>query len=308
MADESDVEQTLVGLINGYLYPNGTAQACAAGVPCQIFRGWPVTQQQELAKAQAAPGNPGLVNVSVTARNGVENKSTRHPPIWQTITPPAHSLTASVIGALQNQIEIGGTVAVPQNIVALIGGSLEPKVFVYAVQASDTLATVATGLASAIASAFPGTTSSGAVVSVASTLPLAVRVASSGIIIQEVGRATKSFQVTIWAPPYNVSGGDADLWRNAVAKIVDPQLRSLNRILLPDHTNANIAYERTISFDLGQMQGLYRRDLYYSIEYATTITQTAYEIGAAVSQLQGGVTNTGVLPVNINIPPITINS
>jgi len=299
MADETDVENTLVGIIAAALYPNGTSQPCAAGVPCMVFRGWPTTQQQEASKKQ------NFVNVSVAARNGVERNTARYPLLWQTTTPPVHTLTVHVSG---NTITIGGTVSTPQNVIAIVGGSASQKSFSYAVQPGDTLSTIATGLATVIAATFAGTTSSGPVVTVNSTLPVIARIASTGILSQEVGRQEKSFQVTIWAPPCATVGSDADAWRTAVVKIVDQTLRPLIRIVMVDQFYAHIRYERTITIDAAQSEGIYRRDLYYWVEYATTITKTGYEIGIAQTQLQGGTPPNGDLPLSDDFPTLTDNS
>lgn len=112
MADEVDVENTLVSLISAALYPNGTAAACAAGVPCKVFRGWRTQQAQTAAIA----GN--FVNISVATRNGVERNTSNHRygAYWQ--VNPVHTLTATVS---DNTITIGGTVSIPQNVVVLIG-------------------------------------------------------------------------------------------------------------------------------------------------------------------------------------------
>lgn len=308
MADESDVEQSLKTLIVGYLYPNGTSQPCAAGVPVQVFRGWPTTQQFTAAKNASLAGNPGLVLVSVCTRQGVERNTTRYPLTWQTVIPPTHSLTATLGGANNNQITIGGTVAVPQNVIAIFGDGVGAQAFVYAVQSSDTLNTIAAGLAALIDESYSGTTSSGHVVTVNTGLPITVRVASSGTVLQEVGRQDKEFQITIWAPPCNVSGQDADSWRNAVAKIINPPLRQLNRIAMIDSVWARIRFERTITNDQAQMQGLYRRDLFYFVEYATTVTQTAYEIGVAVSKTTDGASPTGKLPLPTSTPSLQTDS
>lgn len=283
MADETDVETVLVGLIAGSLYPNGTSQACAASPAppkgVQVFRGWPSTQSQQNAKTAGSE----FVNVSVSARNGVERNTSRYPFTWQTVTPPTHTLTVTVNN---NTITLGGTVAVPQNVLVLIGSSTGGNsVFNYAVQANDTLSSIATALANAINTKFSGTTSNGAVITVPTGKTILARIASSGTVIQEVGRQEKSFQVTIWAPPSSVSGQDPDVWRTSVAKVIDPALKSLVRIVMPDQVYAHIRYERTITIDQAQMEGLYRRDLYFTVEYATTITQTGYEIGVFEDQL-----------------------
>lgn len=303
MADETDVESVLVGLVSGYLYPNGTSQPCAAGVPCKVFRGWPIQQQQA-----ATTQTPNFVNVSVVARNGMERDTARYPMLFQTSIAPVHTLTATVGGTLQNQITIGGTVTVPQNVIALIGGSASVQAFSYAVQANDTLTSIATGLAALIVAKFPGTTSSGPTVTIGSTLPVKARIASTGTLIKEVGRQEKVFQVSIWAPPYPDTTKDPDYYRTAVANIIDPNLRSLIRIVLPDNTYAHIYYQSTILFDKAQMQNLYRRDLYYWVEYATTVTETGYEIGTMQTQLQAGTTATGDLPLPANLPTEITNT
>jgi hypothetical protein len=300
MADEVDVEQTLVGIITAALYPNGTSQPCAAGVNCKIFRGWPTTQNQEGAKAN------GYVNVSVAARNGVEHNTVRYPMVLQTLVGPVHTLSATVSSG--KHITIGGTVTAPQNVIALIGDAPYALSFVYAVLGSDTLNSIATGLAAKIAVSFPGTISSGPVVTVNSTLPITARIAASGTLIQEVGRQEKSFQVSIWAPPCTTANSDADAWRTAVVRVVDPALRQLIRLIMPDQVYAHIYYERTITMDAAQTEGLYRRDLYYWVEYATTITEVGYEIGISQTAVQGGTSPTGSFPLPSDVPTLIGNS
>jgi hypothetical protein len=296
MADEVDVETVLVNLIGAALYPNGTTGACAAGVPCRVFRGWP-TQQAQTA---AITGN--FVNISVATRNGVERNTSNHRygAYWQ--VNPVHTLTVSVVN---NTITIGGTVSVPQNVVVLIG-----KQFVtsYAVQANDTLASIAAGLAELISASFPGTTSSGSVVAVPTGAAITARVTSTGTVITETKRQEKSFQISIWAPPCNVASSDADAWRTAVVNVVDPTLSSSPRILLPDQQYGNIHYERSIMMDTAQAEGLYRRDLFYWVEYATTLQTTAYEIGSMRTQIQGASTSTGTLPLPTNPAPQTVDA
>jgi len=308
MCDETDVENTLKSMIIGYLYPNGTGQSCAAGVPCQVARGWPTTADFTLANSQSASGMPGLVIVSVCTRIGVERNTTRKPLSWIPSVAPVHTLTATVGGSQKNQITIAGTTATPQNVIALVGGSADVQAFSYAVQPADTVNSIASGLAALIAGSFAGTTSSGAVITVNSTLPVEARVTAAGTAIQIVGQQCKEFQITIWSPPCNVADQDADTWRTAVSKIISPPLRNLNRISMIDGVWAMIRYERTVTLDTAQSQGLYRRDLFFQIEFAETVAMTAHEIGAAQQQVQAAVSPTGKLPVPSNAPTLTTNS
>jgi hypothetical protein len=293
MADETDVESTIVGLIATVLYPNGTSLPSAANVPCKVMRGWPSVGAQEEAKAN------NFVNVSVSARSGVERNTTRYPPIWITQTPPVHTLTASV--SALNVVTIGGIVAVPQNVLILVG---QTNVFNYAVQPSDTLTSICSSLATLIAAEFAGTTSSGHTIIIPTGMPVQARIAAAGTQIQEVGRQEKSFQVTVWAPPTTVKLADADLWRTAVAALVGPHLRQLIRIVLPDQTYAHIYYDHTMSSDSVQTEGLYRRDMFFWVEYATTLTAPGYEIGVFGLSVQAGI---GELPIPDDIPTVTSN-
>jgi hypothetical protein len=297
MADEVDVKNALVSVIAAALYPNGTGAACAAGVPCNVFRGWPTQQAQTAAIA----GN--YVNISVATRNGVERNTSNHRygAYWQ--VKPTHTLTASVSN---NTITIGGTVSVPQNVVVMIGKSFVTS---YAVQANDTLASIASGLATLISATFAGTTSWGTHVTVNNASPpIIARVTSTGTVITETKRQEKSFQVSIWAPPCNVASSDADAWRTAVINVIDPALSSSPRIQLPDQQYGNIHYERLISMDTAQAEGLYRRYPFYWVEYATTLQTTAYEIGSMQTQIQGASTSTGTLPPPTNPAPPTLDA
>jgi hypothetical protein len=127
-------------------------------------------------------------------------------------------------------------------------------------------------------------------------------------VITETKRQEKSFQVSIWAPPCNVASSDADAWRTAVINVIDPALSSSPRIQLPDQQYGNIHYERLISMDTAQAEGLYRRYLFYWVEYATTLQTTAYEIGSMQTQIQGASTSTGTLPPPTNPAPPTLDA
>ncbi len=274
MADETDVEDTLVGLIAAALYPDGTAQPCVAGVPVRIFRGWPSANAQEQAKVG------GFVNVSVAARNGVERNTSRYPSEWQTLAPPAKTLTVSVDG---NRVSIGGTVSTPQNVAIVTAR----RAYSYGVQPTDTPTGIATALATLVGADYPGTLSAGPVVTVAGAGNLRARVGGVGTSIRELKRQEKSFQIDIWAPPATLVG-QADRWRRDVAKVV-VALARYRRIALGDGSTGLIRYERTTNSDGAQEEGLYRRSLFAWVEFPTVETATHAEIIALETSQQGGV-------------------
>lgn len=268
MADESDVEHALVGLITTALYPAGVDQPCRAGLFCKVFRGWPLSPDLETdLRASTA-------QVSVFSRNGVERVTTRYPREWQLLSIPVRTLTATVSGAT---VTIGGTVSVPQNVTVLVGRAVAVT---HPVQAGDTLATIAGGLAARLTAQGLSAASVGAILTVPSGGLLQARVGAAGTSIRELRRQEKSFQITLWCP--------SPQSRDAVAKIVDPALAALNFIALADGSHGLIRYERTITSDAAERMGEYRRDLFYWIEYPTTETATHFEVTDFVLANQGG--------------------
>jgi len=114
MADQSDVETALVGVVGGALYPTGLGGPCA--VPdaiCRIYRGWPVSAALDADLAA------GLVNVSVIALSGQSVNTTRWPDIWsiQQVTTP--SLLVDVTG---DAATFSGN-AGPGQLAALVAGT-----------------------------------------------------------------------------------------------------------------------------------------------------------------------------------------
>jgi hypothetical protein len=293
LADEVDVETTIVGLITAALYPSGIllpSVVIVGGVAVKVlvFRGWPTPQQQQAAIA----GN--FVNVSVASRNNVERNMSRYPIMAQTLTAAIHTLTATVGSGLQaNQITIGGTVSLPQNVILLVGPFTQIG---YGVQAGDTLSSIAAGLAANVNAVFPGMASAvGSVVSLNTGRFIIARVSGAGTTLTETKRQEKLFQIVTWAPPCNLASQDADAWRTGVVRVLDPMLSALIRIVLPDQSYAHIVYQSSWSLEAAQSEGLYRRDLFYNVEYPTTVPGVATEIGAVQSQITGVATLDGTV-------------
>lgn len=260
MADVSDVANTLVGLAASAVYPNGTGQASVTGAGIRVYQGWPVPQSLD------ADLKVGICHVSVFARPEERNVS-RYPQDWQQKTVNAPTLTASIAG---QTITIAGTIPPtnnPHNIAVLVNG----KPYVYAVQTSDTLASIATALSALIAVAIPGTTSAGTVVTVAAAGRIAAaRVGVTGTAIRELRRQERLFQITVWA--------DTPGHRDSAAQAIDVSLAATNFLTLPDGTAGRLIYKSSTVTDDYQKDKLYRRDLFYTVEYATTQTETETQI------------------------------
>lgn len=260
MADISDVANTLVGLAAVAVYPSGTGQPSVTGAAIRVYQGWPIPQSLD------ADLKVGCCHVSVFPRPEERNVS-RYPQDWQTKTVNAPTLTASIAG---QAITIAGTIPPtnnPHNISVLVNG----KPYVYAVQSTDTLASIATALSALISVGVPGTTSAGAVVTVAAAGRIAAaRVGVTGTAIRELRRQQRLLQITVWA--------DTPGHRDAAAQAIDVSLAAINFLTLPDATAGRLIYKSSTVTDDYQKDKLYRRDLFYTVEYATTQTETETQI------------------------------
>lgn len=255
MADVQDVLDTVAAQIAGFVYPNGTGNTSVSGKAINVFPGWPLPEQIDSDMPQ------GIADVSVYA-TPTERNTTRYRPKQKvmSIAPATITLTAG-----NGTLTAGGAVPTPftpHNVAALIGG----QAFIYPVQSGDTLTSVATGLANLIAAKYPGTTNSGPVITLpAGVSASAARVGTTGTITTEWERQTQIFQITVWAPDPGT--------RKAIGAAIKDALSQIAFITMSDGYGARICYHRNVLSDEAEKVRVYRRDLYYEIEYATTATK-----------------------------------
>lgn len=281
MADLTDVSNALVALVAQVLYPNGTAQPSITGVPTLVYAGWPTASQLD-ADLAGLPGGTGRMHVTVFPTS-TEKNVTRYFPDWQPKTQNAATLALSVAG---QAITISGTVSTPQNVAVLVDGSA----YTYAVQAGDTLTSIATALAALI----PGATNAGAVITVPDGHPIrAARAGGSGTLQRETKRQMRVMQMTVWA--------DTPDNRSATAAAIDSALSGIERIALPDGTLARMIYKAAHENDALQKAALFRRDLLYSVEYATTQVTDATEVVVVQENIDVGVTGADVYPTTTTV-------
>lgn len=257
MADLSDVGNALVAIAAQTMYPNGTGQASVAGCDVRVYQGWPVPQQLDADLAA------GLCHVSVYPTQ-IERNTSRYPKDWQTLDAASPTLTATIAG---QTVTIGGAIPATGNVSIEANG----LVFVYAVQLSDTLTSIATALAALIVAGIAGTTSSGAVITIPTSAKLtAARVGAAGTIAREIRRQERQFQISVWA--------DSPAHRDAVSQPLDIALTLLQFIALTDGFAARLIYKGSRPDDSGQKMKIYRRDLNYTVEYAATQSSSAVQV------------------------------
>lgn len=240
----------------------------------RIYRGWPIAAELD------ADLLAGTAHVSVFSMPNTERNTTRYPRDDIEVAPPVHTLIAAVNG---NTITIGGTVAVPQNVIALAGTR---SAYPYGVQANDTLATIATALAALIAADYPGTAAVGPVITVAGKPGvLQARIASSAKVWTEQKRQERAIDIICWCP--------TPAMRDILAGAIDLALSEMDFITMPDKGAARLRYEKSPETDDAEKVQLFRRDLIYMVEYATASVTDAYEIGALGITVQEGAAGPG---------------
>jgi hypothetical protein len=255
MADLSDVLNLLAGQIAGIVYPNGTGQPSIAGANVKIYAGWPMPSSLETDM------RAGAAHISVYALNNARPRTHQLGRPYQVVSTGTPALTAKVSG---NEISFGGTPSSPVNVYVLVNGAG----YHYSVQSSDTLTTIAT----AVATQIPGATSSGAVVAVDSANTLVARVGGIGTAMRELRRQESDFQIVFWCP--------TPALRDQLISPVDVALSENTDIVFSDGSHGILRYSRTMVIDSQQKYQLYRRDLVYSVDYATTQTIDAPQIVA----------------------------
>jgi hypothetical protein len=259
MADIEDVSDALVSLIAGVIYPNGTGQAAITGLPTLIYAGWPQSSQLDADMAGFTNGKGGRIHVTMFP-TATEKNSTRYFTDYQQGSAPTPSISLSVSG---QTVTLAGTVSTPQNVGLIVSNAA----YTYAVQAGDTLATVAAALAAQIT----GATSSGAVITLPATSTVTAARSGTAATVQRLTRTTqRTMQITVWA--------DTPDHRKATAKAIDNALSGTEWLSLADGTGGRVIYVASHIDDMVQKANLYRRDLMYSVEYSTTQSANATEV------------------------------
>jgi hypothetical protein len=274
MADASDVEAALVGVIGGALYPNGLSGACAvAGAMCRIYRGWPVTA------ALDADLLAGVTNISLTATPGHSLNTTRWPDLWIPQTQSSPSLTTTISGS---SVTFGGSGAAGQ-VAAVIADTVWAS---WRLQSSDTPQSVAAALATALATRRVAT-ASGATLSVPGAARLIARVEADQPTLRLSRRQQQAFRVNAWCPD--------PATRDSVGAAIDAALSGIDFVGLADGTSGRVRYLSTSTSDRWEDATLFRRELTYTVDYATTIAANLprMAVGAFVPTLgEGGIAGT----------------
>jgi hypothetical protein len=252
MADESDVETALVTLAAGALYPLGTGAASVTGAVVRVYRGWPANAALEADIAA------GIAHVSVTGIAGSATPVPQFPAVWEYPDPVTPALT---VGVQPNTVTFAGT-GTPGQLAGILA---DDTGFAYRTNPGDTPELVAASLCSLI-NQVRFATVNGASVTVLGTTRLIGRVVADQTALMQTRRQRADFKLTCWC-------GDP-LSRDATAAAIDARCAQTYFLALADGSVGRLIYQRSESEDDLSTLPLYRRELIYSVEYATTLVQT----------------------------------
>lgn len=250
MADQSDVETALVSTIAGAIYPQTNLAPSIFGATCRVYRGWPTSA------ALNADLAAGVVNVTVFAEAAIHQNTTRYPDAAEIISNNVPTLTIAVNGSTAT---VAGKVQ-PGQVAGLLVDNLAA---VHRVQTGDTLELIAATLATYLRTHRLALVS-GASVTLPDAKAVIARVVSDQTIQRETRRQRQGFRITAWCP--------TPALRDLVVSTIDQSLSGTRWLPLAEGTVAYLRGMASKVFDQSQSVNLYRRDLVYVAEYATTIT------------------------------------
>jgi hypothetical protein len=240
-----------------------------------VYVGWPVGTEEVQKLGQ--PNTEG--SITVYPIQGAKN-ATRYPGQYQVLTAPTVNLFAVVA---HNTVTFSGVSDSVYNIHAFFGGKYVDAR--YQTSVSETLANVASGVASAInALAISGLTASasGAVVTLTGGQFQTVNIGSGNALLGiEEFRVERTIQVSVWI-------NDAPTRWQIVEAIVNAIGNSnLHFLTLSDGSQAYIHYQSDYLDDSSESSySLYAHHIWFGVEYGQINTSPAYQIESA------GVTQT----------------
>jgi hypothetical protein len=260
MADISDIEHAVMEAVTAILYPAGSSQSSIIGALCRVYRGWPnsATLSTDL--------NIGAVNVTISADNDSGRTTTRYLPEWIT----ASAQPGTVVSAENQSLTIAGN----PNAGDVVGAMIDGIPFAYRVHAGDSPDLIAANLGQSIRSIRTANLQ-GSTVTVPGAASVIARVACDHEASFESRRQEKDLRIACWCPTPTA--------RDAIAAAIDGAISQMGFLSLADATEARIVYRNTASYDQAQNALLYRRDIIYTVEYATitVIEQPSMLFGAS---------------------------
>ena len=278
MADLSDVETSLAAAIVQVIYPGGTEVPSIVGHSVKIFRGWPspIGLNADLAA--------NVASISIFSDPKTTRETTRYPRVWRTSLVIQPSIEVTVNGRTATLSGSGGAGQV-------VGLRIGSQTISIPVSATDT----PVSLAAILATLVPGAISSGATVSFPQASLIEGRVVGSGSASMETRRQEQGITVSVWCSDPTS--------RDEIAGSLDSALSLIDWLTFSDGSTGLLRYKETLEVDTSENANLYRRDLVYTIEYPTIVTQTSSQMIFGIGYIDGADPTPSVSPNIVALRP-----
>lgn len=256
MADISDITTYLAGVVSAAVYPNGTGNASIAGMNVLVYEGWPISEQLDLDLQGKNPLRTGkTAHVSIFAPPN-SSRAAPYQILDQTyvVNPAAINCTVAVVG---DQITLTGTPAAGEFLTIVADRANQYS------RGGASASVILSALLADVQAQYPSATLVGNTLTVPDSFQLDVRQGGVGLLGKVLHRECQNVMVTVWAPDHAT--------RSTLAKAIDIALKLNIVVTLSaiDGSDIKIVYQRTNTIDERQNVAIYRRDLFYDVEYAT---------------------------------------
>ncbi|WP_324021806.1 hypothetical protein GC090_20070 (plasmid) [Pantoea sp. JZ29] len=262
MASVGDVCLFIARRVENTIYPGGNRLPGIINAAVKIYPGWPVPGSLE------TDINAGGVHISVwplPAERKINGALGRPWRILPKCEPPLQ------ITVNDNVISVSGVSSALTHVRLKLDG--KDSSFQFRPQ------TKAEEVVKILSGAFPHTFTVGRSLYGLNAENISAAVTTAGIAVRELHRQVKDFQVTVWAP--------SPALRERIGSAIDGTLSEECHIDLNDGVPAQLLYLRQFDSDKAENWHVYRRDLFFSVNFATTQSMTAPEIINAVVSLNG---------------------
>lgn len=262
MASTDDVARYLASRVAGVVYPGGGRLPGIVNTAMKVYPGWPV---------------PGILQQDID--NGGMHISVWPLPTERKISPAlGRPFRVMAKGKPTLQFTVNGTtigVAGVASELTNVQITLNGKTYTFHFRAGTT----AEKALDVLSVSLPRSFTIGSSLFIMLVRHLSISVSTAGIAVRELRRQIKDFQITVWAPTPGL--------RDRIGSAIDAALSEQSHIDLNDGAPAQLLYARQFDSDRSENWHVYRRDLIFSVNYATTQTISAPEVTQFVVTLNG---------------------
>ena len=252
MADLSEITAYFASTIAAALYPHAASPVFTESA--KVYEGWPNST------ALDADMIAGVVHVTVFPMPGSTGRAAQILDESHVIAPAVHGLSASIAG---QAVTFAGAPGAGEYATLICDGK-----HIYS-RSGTTLAAILAALAADAGADYAGVTTTSNSITVPASLIVA-RIGAPATMGRVTWRQRHQIMITIWA--------NTPTARSGFAGFIDGLIKQNNVITLPDTSQALVTYDRTNTDDKRENALVYRRDLVFTVEYATVEQFQAYEV------------------------------